>query len=89
MFKLIKLAFYGLIGYAVYEFIRGLMQGESAMQAAGIAQGGGREFNRALDRGTSRMQNMTGPARGQSVTTDEPSGESVPHVVGRGVIPQR
>ena len=89
MFKLIKLAFYGLIGYALYEFIRGLMQGESAMQAVGIGQGGSRELNRALEGGASRMQNMTGPARGQTVTTDEPSGESVPHVVGRGVIPQR
>ena len=89
MFKLIKLAFYGLIGYALYEFIRGLMQGESAMQAGAMGQGGGRELDRALESGTSRMQNMTGPARGQTVTTDESSGESVPHVVGRGVIPQR
>jgi len=91
MFKLIKLAFYGLIGYALYEFVRGLMQGESAMQAAGTGQGRGgeRELDRALEGDMGRIQNMTGPARGQTVTTDEPSGESVPHVVGRGVIPQR
>ena len=73
-------------------FIRGMMQGESMMQAAGMGgeqqgqgQGGSRELNRALDTGTSRM-NMTGPARGERVVSEEPSGESVPHTVGRGVI---
>ncbi|HEY2587208.1 MAG TPA: hypothetical protein VGI81_15790 [Tepidisphaeraceae bacterium] len=96
MFRLMKLAIYGLLGYAIYEFIRGLMQGESVAQAAGMGgmgggqqgqrQGGGsRELNRALDTGASRM-NMTGPARGEQVMSEEPSGESVPHTVGRGVI---
>lgn len=93
MFKLIKLAIYGMLGYAIYEFVRGLMHGESIAQAAGMGQGqqgqqrqgGSRELNRALDSGPSRM-NMTGPARGEQVMSDEPSGESVPHTVGRGVI---
>lgn len=83
MFKLIKMALYGLIGYALYEFVRGLTEGEGMIQSA---REGGRELNRALDRGQGRAQNLTGPARGQTVTTSEPSGESVPHVVGRGVV---
>lgn len=88
MFKLIKLALYGLVGYALYEFMRGMMQGEAALQATrqGGESGGGREFDRALEGDTGRMQNMTGPARGQAVTTSEPSGESVTHRVGRGVV---
>lgn len=96
MFRLMKLAIYGLLGYAIYEFVRGLTQGESIAQAAGMGgmgrgqqgqrQGGGsRELNRALDAGDSRM-NMTGPARGERVMSEEASGESVPHTVGRGVI---
>lgn len=85
MFKLIKLAFYGLIGYALYEFMRGLMQGERALQA-GREQGGGRDLDRALDDAPAPVQNMTGPARGQTVTTEDSSGESVRHKVGRGVV---
>ena len=88
MFKLIKLAFYGLIGYALYEFMRGLMQSEAALQ--GVARGEepfrGREMDRALEGSSGRTQNMTGPARGRTVTTSEPSGESVSHRVGRGVV---
>ena len=90
MFKLIKLALYGLIGYALYEFLRGLREGESVLQGGGMErrQGGGRELDSALEgEGTpGRAQNMTGPGRGQTVTTEEASGESVPHVVGRGVV---
>lgn len=87
MFRLIKMAIYGLVGYAVYEFLRGLMQGEDVRQAAGIGQrqGGSRELNEALDRDPART-NMTGPGRGERVMTAEASGESVPHVVGRGVV---
>jgi hypothetical protein len=88
MFKLIKLALYGLIGYALYEFVRGLTQGESALQGAarGEKRGGGRELNRALEGDEGRAENMTGPARGRTVTTSDPSGESVTHRVGRGVV---
>lgn len=93
MFRLIKLAIYGLLGYAIYEFVRGLMQGETVAQAAGMQEGqrqragqsGSRELNRALDDAPGRS-NMTGPARGERVTSNEASGESVPHMVGRGVV---
>lgn len=88
MFRLIKLAIYGLLGYAIYEFVRGMMQGESVAEAAGMGQQGGsgpRDLNRALNEDPGRS-NMTGPARGQRVVSSEPSGESVPHMVGRGVV---
>jgi hypothetical protein len=83
MFRLIKLAIYGMLGYVLYEFVRGLM----AEQEAGPSgrAGGSREYNRALDRGAGRM-NMTGPAQGSRVMSEDASGESVPHVVGRGVV---
>ena len=95
MFRLIKLAIYGLLGYAIYEFIRGLTSAEGGAQAAGAGQGqqpqrqggggGSRELNRALDENAGRT-NMTGPGIGEAVTTAEPSGESVTHRVGRGVV---
>ena len=90
MFKLIKLAVYGLIGYGLYQFIRGLTEGESALQAAGLGEGGrggrSRDLNRALDDSTSGRMNMTGPGAGARVTTNEASGGAIPHTVGRGVV---
>ena len=88
MFRLIKLAIYGLLGYAIYEFVRGMTQGEAAGQGAGGGQAtgsGSRPANDALDSGTGRA-NLTGPGVGQEVRTVEPSGESVTHRVGRGVV---
>jgi hypothetical protein len=88
MFRLIKLAIYGLLGYAIYEFIRGMTQGETSGQAAGpgrSAGSGSRDLNEALNSGSSR-ENLTGPGVGQEVRTIEPSGESVSHRVGRGVV---
>jgi hypothetical protein len=90
MFRLIKLAIYGLLGYAIYEFVRGMTQGSGASQAMSMGgqqgQGGGsRDLNRALNDDPGRS-NMTGPARGERVMSQEPSGESVPHMVGRGVV---
>jgi hypothetical protein len=90
MFRLIKLAIYGLLGYAIYEFIRGMAQGQGAAQAMGMGAqqgrgGGSRDRNRALNDAPGRS-NMTGPAEGERVVSQEPSGESVPHMVGRGVV---
>lgn len=91
MFRLIKLAIYGLLGYAIYEFVRGMIGTEvgagGGQGGQGRQQGGTRELNRALDRDPAHS-NMTGPARGERVMSAEPSGESVPHTVGRGVIHQ-
>ena len=79
MFGLLKLLAYGLLGYALYEFFRGMNEG-GAMSGGG--QGGmGRNF-----REESSRANMTGPGGGMAMTTQDDSGESVPHRVGRGVM---
>jgi hypothetical protein len=88
MLRLIKLAIYGLLGYAIYEFVRGMSDRKPAAQAgqsSSTHRGGTPELNRALNEDPVRS-NMTGPARGERVTSHEPSGESIPHVVGRGVV---
>ena len=84
MFRLLKLAIYALLGYAIYEFLRGLTEGEGTAEPA-RSGGGSRQRGHALDERTGRP-GMTGPARGERVRTEEASGESVPHVVGRGVV---
>ena len=75
MFRLIKLAIYGLFGYFIYEFVRGLMERETV-------------GDRIRDGGQlSGHQNLTGSGEGRRTVTAEPSGESAPHFVGRGVRP--
>ncbi len=85
MLKLLKLVFVGLVSYAAYEFIRGLTEGGDGGSDRGQAGPSSPQFGRALDTDAGRM-NMTGPARGQRVQTEDFTGESVPHVVGRGVL---
>jgi hypothetical protein len=81
MFRLLKLLAYGLLGYALYEFFRGLSEG--APGGRGDEEGGmRREFREQPARA-----NITGPGEGQDVTTQEDTGESVRHRVGRGVVP--
>src|SRR5215469_10150720 len=72
MFRLIKFAIYGILGYALYQFIQGFMQTE---QMSSRGRGGSRSLDRALDAG-STGQNLTGSGEGQRVVTTEPSGES-------------
>jgi hypothetical protein len=67
MFKLIKLAFYVVIGYALYELYMGFKEGSPAM-------GGG------------RGQNISGEGEGMEERSEEPSGMSSSHTVGRGVV---
>ena len=83
MFRLIKLALYGLIGYAIYEFVRGMTEEQG--QGGGQPTGGSRELNRALERDAGRT-NVSGAGQGHRVTTEDSSGQSAPHTVGRGVI---
>ena len=76
MFKLIKLAFYAAVGYAIYELYLGMTQG--AGQGGGGGGGGG--F------GQSRYGAITGPGEGMDVESEDESGTSIPHTVGRGVV---
>ena len=90
MFRLLKLMAYGLLGYAIYEFFRG-MSAESGMggggsrgTAGGRMRIGGGDVMRGADRGEGQM---SGPAEGRDEATLESDGGSVRHRVGRGVIP--
>ena len=85
--RVIKLFFYAVMGYVVYQFFQGMRQ--TAGAAAGIRGGGerigSRDLRRALNEDEGRM-NVTGPARGTTISTDEPGGAQMRHVVGRGVV---
>jgi hypothetical protein len=70
MFKLIKLAFYVVIGYALYELYMGFKEGSPQLSG----EGGG------------RGQNLTGEGEGIEERSEEPSGMSASHTVGRGVV---
>ena len=82
MFGLIKLAFYGLIGYALYQFFQG-MTGQARFRQGNRI--GSRELRRALNSERGRMQTLTGPGRGETVQTLDSDGGSATHNVGRGV----
>ena len=93
MFRLLKLAAYGLLGYAIYEFIRGAFGGEiqqfadrlqDQMQGGRGFQGSGGESSN-IHRDAARA-NMTGPGEGSVQQSLENDGGSVPHAVGRGVV---
>ena len=74
MFKLLKLAFYAAVGYAIYELYLGMTQraGESSESfGEGGARGGGA---------------FTGGGEGMQIESEDESGTSIPHTVGRGVV---
>ena len=84
MFRLMKLMAYGLLGYALYEFFRG-MTAEAG--GGGGMTGGGRSPGRAM-RGADRGEGqISGPGEGRDEATLETDGGSVRRRVGRGVIP--
>ena len=90
MFRLLKLAAYGLLGYVIFEFIRGAFGGEIQQmvgrfqeQMQGGSGGGAESDNFTRD---SARANMTGPGEGQMQDTQDSDGGSVRHAVGRGVV---
>jgi hypothetical protein len=85
MFRLIKLGFYVLIGYALYELYQGMTQGQMSGGGSGGQGGGRRDLNRALNSERGRMQTLTGEGKGQREQTLDSTGGSMPHRVGRGV----
>ena len=86
MLRLLKLIVVALISYAAYEFIRGLLDdGDGGSDRGTRGPSASPSLGKALNTDPGRT-NMAGPARGQRVKTEEVSGESVPHVVGRGVV---
>ena len=80
MFRLIKLVAYVLAGYMLYELFQG-MNAESPTRSRRQVHPGDVDSSTQPGIGT-----MTGPGEGQRVETEDASGESVPHIVGRGVV---
>lgn len=83
MFKLLRLAIYGLVGYAVYQFVTDVVNSE---RQEGPARGpGGRGGG-----GSPGRQQITGAKRGGGAgkpeATHDSDGGSVRHRVGRGVV---
>lgn len=89
MFKLIKLAIYGFLGYTIYQMYQGMAHGtgsgiggemgRSMGQGGGGAAGG--NFGRRQEAG-----NLTGPGEGMRESSLEATGMSSSHRVGRGVV---
>jgi hypothetical protein len=84
MFRLIKLAMYALVGYAIYELYQGMSTG-SGYSGGGYGGGGGRDLDRAMGSSHGRMQTLTGGGEGQAESTLDDTGTSATHRVGRGV----
>ena len=85
MFRLLKLASYVLLGYAVYEFFQGLTSdGRPSGRIARLSAGTNpwRNDNDTEDQPGQRM--TTGKAARNQ--TEETNGGSAMHAVGRGVV---
>jgi hypothetical protein len=75
MFRLMKLAAWIAAGYAIYELYEGFSRWGGARH----------EFARDAHRKEGRMGMLTGERRGTTEQSEEPSGMSASHTVGRGV----
>jgi len=82
MFKLLRLALYGLVGYAAYQFVMDVVNSD---QASASRSRGGRGGS-----GSPGRQQITGAKRGGGTgkpeATHDADGGSVRHRVGRGVV---
>lgn len=85
MFRLIKLVMMGLIGYAIYEFFRGLMSTQAVQQMTGGGGAGQGRQDSPPNIGAGNMQ-YSGPGEGQRVETEDAAGAGSSHYVGRGVV---
>ncbi|CAN5376492.1 hypothetical protein BH09PLA1_BH09PLA1_18550 [soil metagenome] len=83
--RILKLLAYTAIGYAAYQIMKGMVGADESRGNPGNG-GFGDDLDRALNEDPGRMMNMTGPARGTTVSTEDSSGASIPHLVGRGVV---
>ena len=88
MFRLMKLIAYALFGYALYEFFRGM----SGQMEGGTGGGFGGQGQRSMSGGGSSQafgqggSNVSGAGEGREEATQDMSGASTRHMVGRGVI---
>ena len=83
MFKMFRLALYGLVGYAVYQFVMDVVNSD---RQEGPARGRGSRGGG----GSPGRQQITGAKRGGGTgkpeATHDSDGGSVRHRVGRGVV---
>jgi hypothetical protein len=82
MFRLIKLAFYAMIGYVIYE----LWQGMHVMEEGGGSGGSQGSRRRSSGGQRGRRQNISGPGQGQSEEVASSGGSTHRQTVGRGVV---
>lgn len=88
MLRLMRLAVYSLIGYALYELYQNLVHGRPDLRRREELPGRAMraDVERALETDAGRMMNMTGTGRGTTEQTLDASGMSVSHPVGRGAV---
>jgi hypothetical protein len=86
MFRLAKLAFYVLLGYAVYEFYQGITQGGGGSAIRRTGRKFGSDLEQALNEDQGRMAALSGPGRGTTVSVQDWDGASHRQKVGRGVV---
>jgi hypothetical protein len=84
MFKLLRLAIYGIVGYALYAFVTDVVNASREEEAAPKGRG-----NRGRAQ-SSKPVRMTGAKRGggagKAEETHDADGASIKHRVGRGVV---
>ena len=83
---LVKLAVYGALGYLAYQMF---FAGESSGSMGGLGrtrEGSPSRGNRGGSQQRAGAQQMSGGGQGREEETQEPSGTSMRHRVGRGVI---
>src|SRR5688500_20361226 len=77
MFRLIKLALWGLVGYALYELYQGFKEGGQGQQSG---------FGGRMGEESGRGMNMTGGGGGGDTRAEEAGGMSSGQKVGRGGV---
>ncbi|HWE96158.1 MAG TPA: hypothetical protein VG269_19500 [Tepidisphaeraceae bacterium] len=92
MFRLLKLATFAFLGYALYEFFRGMTSdmesgaGQGGRQGWQRGQRGSSQSQSGSGRSQTRGERITGPGEGMSVQTQDANGGAIPHTVGRGIV---
>ena len=86
MFRLMKLALYALIGYAIYEFYQGITQGGGDGTVRRAGRRFGSDLEQALNEDQGRMAALSGPGRGTTISVEDSDGARHSQKVGRGVI---
>ena len=76
--RVLKMGLMAVLGYAAFQFIRGIFEGEDAIDVS----------RQAAPRAQSHLggEMLTGGGSGRVEMTSDGVGTSTPHRVGRGVV---